>query len=375
MFYLKSNALPRPRTAEVLPEPGRYEPTVRALLSQKKALARELGHVNAQLEHILFSASLFSASSDDPQDVELYKGNLGVTRRFVNRHERPVGQLQWLGDLPERFNGPDENPGDVNGERWGTGALIGDDLFLTAGHCFDQYPPGWQVPSRFDIPIPPYDLAKLMRVNFNYQVDGKTGKTRPGVPFPVVALLEYRNAGVDYAIVRLGPDAKGRGPTEIFGHLTVAQADLTTIGAMLCIIQHPTRQEKKIEAGPLTDIRAGRIAYDRIDTAGGSSGAPVLSPTGEIVGVHLKGGAHKEGGFNSGAAIGAIREASPLLRNAGAGGDAAVTVPRKSPSRSLPTGSPSAPDKPESPASGRPRRRNSDTTPRPRPRSTSAAAK
>jgi len=371
MFFLKTNALPRPRTAEVLPEPGQYESKMQELLSRKKRLARELGQVNAQLEHILFSAR-----GDVPQDVELYKGDLGVTREFVDQHERPVGQLQWLADLPERFNGPDEDPGDVTGERWGTGALISEDLFLTAGHCFDQYPQGWQVPSRFNIPISPYDLAKLMRVNFNYQVDGKTGKTRPGVPFPVVALLEYRNAGVDYAILRLGQNEEGKQPGDEFGFLTVAKADLKTIGAMLCIIQHPTRLEKKIEAGPLSDIRAGRIAYDSIDTTGGSSGAPVISLKGEIVGVHLKGGCHKEGGFNSGAAIGAIREASELLKNVeGGGGAAAVKARRRSRSRSPEVAPRSAPDKPGSPKSGRRRRPTADTTPRPRPRSTSAAAK
>jgi V8-like Glu-specific endopeptidase len=163
------------------------------------------------------------------------------------------------------------------------------------------------------VPISPWNIARSMRVNFDYQVDGKSGKLKPGVPFPVVSLLEYRNGYVDYALVKLGRGADGRKPGDVFGHLNVATSDLEKVGEMLCIIQHPMRREKKIEAGPLLEHRVGRLAYDSIDTAGGSSGSPILSEAGEVVGVHLKGGCHEKGGFNSGAAIGAIRSASLLL--------------------------------------------------------------
>jgi hypothetical protein len=169
------------------------------------------------------------------------------------------------------------------------------------------------VPSHNNVPIPPHEIAKLMHVNFNYQVNGRTGTTRPGLQFPVIGLLEHRIGSVDYAIIKLGPDTAGRHARDLFGELEVATSDLTTRGAMLCIIQHPTRQEKKIEAGPLEENRAGRIAYNGIDTASGSSGAPIVGPDGDIVGVHLKGGCFETGGFNSGAAIGAIRAVSALL--------------------------------------------------------------
>ena len=72
--------------------------------------------------------------------------------------------------------------------------------------------------------------------------------------------------------------------------LKVAKEDLTVKNAILCIIQHPNRKEKKVEAGHLLDIRDGRIAYNDIGTIGGSSGAPILDGSnGEIVGVHIKG--------------------------------------------------------------------------------------
>ena len=50
--------------------------------------------------------------------------------------------------LNEMFSGPGDSPGDVSGERFGTGALISDELFLTAGHCFDQSGGGWERPRR-----------------------------------------------------------------------------------------------------------------------------------------------------------------------------------------------------------------------------------
>jgi len=315
MFYTKTNSLPRPRLTEVLPPPEEIDKTLMELIGQKKNLSHQLGLVQAKLDFIAYSAC---GGKDDSQDVELYDGTLGVTRKFVDDHQAPVGQLQWSDNLQQLFAGRHEDPGNVSGERWATGALIAGDLFLTAGHCFSPHPPGWQVPTRYNIPISPPEIAKLMFVNFDYQVDGRTGRTKPGVSFPIVGLLEYPanrgfNYGVDYAIAKLGHDASGRKPHDLFGTLEVADEDLTTVNAMLCIIQHPSRREKKIEAGPMLDNRAGRIFYDSIDTAGGASGAPILGPDGKIVGVHGKGGCSDKGGFNSGVSIGAIRAASDIL--------------------------------------------------------------
>jgi V8-like Glu-specific endopeptidase len=59
---------------------------------------------------------------------------------------------------------------------------------------------------------------------------------------------------------------------------------------------------------------AGQIAYDSLDTLGGSSGSPILSLAGEIVGVHTNGGCSTFNGFNFGLAIGAIRAASSIVQ-------------------------------------------------------------
>lgn len=123
-----------------------------------------------------------------------------MTRNFVADHQASVGQLQWDADL----GGSYADPGDVSDVRWCTGTLISHNLFLTAGHCFDQNPSRWRVPriDGTDDPIPPEEIASRMHVNFNYQVD-PDGNLRTEVGFDIDALVEYRLGGLDFAIVRL----------------------------------------------------------------------------------------------------------------------------------------------------------------------------
>lgn len=310
----KPVALPRPPRAQaVFAAVGRdvLDRELRDVLSRREALAYELELLDAEIEHLAVES--ICGGVDDTQDVENYDGTLGVTRGFVGQHEPPVGQLQWLDDLGERFDGPGESAGNVSGVRWGTGGLISNDVFLTAGHCFDQTGGGWQRPRRNGATIEPEEIATLMRANFNFQVAADTGAVRPGVPFPVVGLREYRLGGLDYAIAILGPNEAGQLPGEVFGTLTVAAQDLVDPAAMLCLIQHPSGRPKQVEAGPMLHNAGGQIAYDSLDTAGGSSGSPILSPDGKVVGVHTNGGCNAFSGFNYGVAIGAIRGASTVV--------------------------------------------------------------
>src|SRR6185295_7557016 len=53
-------------------------------------------------------------ATDDSQPVEQYDGTLGVTKVFVNGHQRSVGQIQWNDNLATIYT----NPGNVSGARW-----------------------------------------------------------------------------------------------------------------------------------------------------------------------------------------------------------------------------------------------------------------
>lgn len=245
-------------------------------------------------------------ATDDSQPVEQYDGTLGVTAAFVSARQSCVAQVQWNNDLATRYS----SPGNVNGVRWGTGTMIANDLFLTAGHLFDQTGGGWTRPrdNMTGTTISPAEIATNMHLNFNFQVD-PSGTLRPEVSFPIIALLEFRLGGLDYAICRIGGN-----PGATFGVNAVSTTDATA-GAMLCIIGHPAGVPKRIEAGPALAPSGDAIRYDSIDTLGGNSGSGVLRSTdGLLVGVHTNGGCTTTGGFNFGTRITSIRAQSPILQ-------------------------------------------------------------
>jgi V8-like Glu-specific endopeptidase len=245
---------------------------------------------------------------DDSQPVEQYDGSLGVTKAFVGARQRMIGQLQWDPGLGNIYT----NPGNVSGARWCTGVMIGHNLMLTAGHCFDRYPAGgWVVPRKngTNTPIPPGEMARRMHVNFDYQVR-PNGTLRREVEYEVDALIEYRRAGLDYAIVQLADT-----PGSEMGVGELADSD-PPVGTMLAIIGHPAAAPKRIEAGPLTLYDGDRMYYNDIDTLGGNSGSAIwASPAGTIAGVHTNGGCNAVGtGVNSGYRIARIRTVSPSVK-------------------------------------------------------------
>ena len=251
-------------------------------------------------------------ATDDSQPVEQYNGGLGVTRPFVDSHQAAVGQIQWNNNLGATYT----NPGNVSGARWCSGTLISNDLFLTAGHCFDQTGGGWERPrvnGTTNI-ISSAEIATNMHVNFNFQVD-PNGTLRVEQSFPITQLIEYRLGGLDFAIIRLGGNPGGS-----FGQTTVSTTDAAN-GEMLCIIGHPAGQPKRVEAGPALAPSGNQIRYDDIDTLGGNSGSGVIRASdGRIVGVHTNGGCTPQSpgpnaGANFGMRIAAVIAASPTLRN------------------------------------------------------------
>lgn len=246
-------------------------------------------------------------TTDDSQPVEQYDGSLGVTQAFVNNNQSAVGVLRWHSNLADVYT----NPGNVAGQRWCTGTLITNNLFLTAGHCFDQTGGTWRRPrvnGTTNI-ISPQEIATRMNVEFDYQVNS-AGTLKTPVSVGIEELIEYRLDGLDFAIVRLAGS-----PGTQFGTTGLAPDD-GNVGDMLCIIGHPAGQPKRIEAGPLTSFDAHRVRYNDIDTLGGNSGSGILRASdGCIVGVHTNGGCNEAmTGSNFGVRISRVRDASPTIQ-------------------------------------------------------------
>lgn len=266
--------------------------TIASLCERRVALAVELGLLDAQIEEII---ATICGEVDDSIDVELYHGSFeGVTEKFVDQHERPIGMLHCA----------------IDGG-FGTGALIGDNLFLTAEHNFTHSCSALPFAQRFGWEMSRDAMSATISVVFNFQKD-PAGRPQSSESFPILDFAERKLKGVDYAILVLGPNERGL-PGKIYGTLTPASQDLTTKDSLLCIIQHPDGQQKRVHSGPLLNNDGVEISYSTIDTKDGSSGAPILDvASGHIVGVHT-GGSCNGRGVNFGVAIGAIRAVSPIL--------------------------------------------------------------
>ena len=212
---------------------------------------------------------------NESQNVETYDGTLGVSVAFVNEHQRVVGQTMR------------------GATRSCSGTLIGRDLFISAGHCFDANP------------------SPQTQVTFNFQTD-PAGNPRPEQQFPILGVLEHRLGGLDYEIIRLGGS-----PADTFGFALVSPVD-AAVGDTVCIIGHPATAPKQVEAGPVTAFDGNQIRYNDADTLPGNSGSGIFhGPTGRIAGVHTNGGCAgttPETGFNLGQRISALIEASPILQ-------------------------------------------------------------
>jgi Trypsin-like peptidase domain len=221
-----------------------------------------------------FGEASVCGTTDEAQYVNSYNGGLGVSINFVRAHKGKVGAI--------------ETTNSATAQKYCSGALVGADLFLTAGHCVNSS-----------------TVGDFVAFNYERVAGGTTLLTQRHVK--ITAVVEHRLGDLDYAILRL----EGR-PGDDFGVAAVSKVD-AVVGTPITIISHPAGKPKQVEAGNVSARSTTYLKYNNVDTLAGSSGAAILNRDGAIIGVHTNGGCTANGGANSGLRISAIRAVSRIL--------------------------------------------------------------
>jgi hypothetical protein len=152
-----------------------------------------------------------------------------------------------------------------------SGALVGPDVVVTAGHCVEE-----RSDLRFLRFVFGFRMLDAQRAN----IDIPNGEIYRGVQ-----LLSRRqdDLGADYALVRLDRTVTGHKP------LAVKRSN-PAVGTPLYVVGYPTGLPEKLAAGATVRALTPYFFTSNLDVFAGNSGSPVLDArTNEVVGVVVRG--------------------------------------------------------------------------------------
>lgn len=249
--------------------------TGHSVLASNAAFMRKMSNPKTYVvDRMLMTESICGTS--DLQHVSEYDGSRGQPVEFVAANEPKVAALAY--GTPTSSN------------KYCTGTLISENLFLTAAHCIDST-------SLNDFAV------------FNYQKVRGSTDLQAQDHVKILEVVEQALGGLDYAIIKLEGTP---GATYGFAHINANEVEL---GHLLTIIQHPSGTPKKVDIGTRKGTRGtDYMTYGDLDTEPGSSGSGVLDNVGQLVGVHTNGGCTPTQGDNAGVLMTKIVAASPTIQ-------------------------------------------------------------
>lgn len=220
-------------------------------------------------------------------DLDTYWARKNIACYNTSLNLAAVGQIQW-----KDLSGETHFRQNVSGKRWGSGFLIDETTFVTAGHCFDKCTGQgwWFLNGDTNQPIASNELIKYMTVNFNFANSSCTTEEKGNdaekyeVKYEIDSLLEHRQGGLDYAIVKLKPSPFKKGllasnsTLKDYGVLKLTTA-IPSVDSTLHIPQHPDGRPKKLTEGPLQSLDEDDKGYTLVL----SSKIPTIVPNKTIV--------------------------------------------------------------------------------------------
>jgi endonuclease G, mitochondrial len=162
-----------------------------------------------------------------------------------------------------------------------TGFMISPRLLLTNEHVFGSA-----------------DEAEPSIAEFNYRLD-IAGRPDPSYQFRLrPELFFFNNEPLDFAVVAVDSISVDAGvPLSRFGyHRLIAESGKGLIKEWMTIIQHPAgaRRQFAIRENQCVEDRDPDVIWYMSDTAQGSSGAPVLNDSFQVVALHHSGVARQD---------------------------------------------------------------------------------
>jgi hypothetical protein len=194
--------------------------------------------------------------------------------------------------------------GSALGKRgFGTGFLIAPDIVITNWHVAASF---WEKER----------LAEQVVLRFDYE-DDALGHTKAGQPVKLArdwSLPTSPEDECDFALLRLerraDEDTVNGQRRACLRFLEMTEEDTKKLSTQppLLILQHPDASPLKLAFGSIVRYEPPRYIYYRVNTTGGSSGAPCLSPDLDVIGLHHYGMEKKNRGIVSSAITPKINE-------------------------------------------------------------------